>query len=150
MIGRALSVVSVAAIASLVFGATSPAIATTVIIEFSDFTPGDTFPNASLPTTLEINGELLSFVDSALAGSDTHSVGGVSVHSAGVVGGARSATLEGPISTIAFVGQELLIDGVHLTLIPEPSAWVLLVLGAISVIALIGRQRIVGRAPRAW
>jgi hypothetical protein len=207
MIGRAISLMSVAAIACLVLGATSPAHATTVIVEFSNFTPGDSFSNASLPTTivadgvdveltkynnsnfanasiwnlpiggadsnglflaaniraeiplsalasggefyfqdfggdnfLEINGELLSFVDSALAGADTHSVGGVSVHSAGVIGGARSATLEGPITTIAFIGQELLIDGVHLTLVPEPSTWALMVLGAISMFALVGRQ----------
>jgi hypothetical protein len=157
-----------------------PATADTISVEFSNFTIGDTFPNATLPRTivadgvdveltkynnsagangrivnrlttgtnnalflaanlraeivlpdvspggffyfrnqggdnlLEINGQTLDFTNSALAGPDFATLGGVEIHSSGLGNFWRSVKLDGLISTLAFIGQELSIDRVQL------------------------------------
>jgi hypothetical protein len=90
---------------------------------------------------LEINGELMDFTDTALTGGDLHFVGGVSVHSSPTpVADARSVKLEGSIDSIAFIGQELLIDRINLTLVPEPATWITLGLGGAAVLVLRRRR----------
>jgi len=90
---------------------------------------------------LEVNGALLDFTDTALTGGDLHFVGGVGVSSSATpVAGARIVTLDGPINSIAFIGQELLLDRINLTLVPEPATWVMLALGGCALVALRRRE----------
>jgi len=48
--------------------------------------------------------------------------------------------LDGPITSLAFVGQELLIDRINLTLVPEPATWLTLALGGCALVALRRRE----------
>jgi hypothetical protein len=87
---------------------------------------------------LEINGQTLNFADPSLAGSAFGTVGGVTVHSAPNGGSFRGVKIDGTINALAFIGQELTIDGVGLYLVPEPSA---LALAIIALAALPPRRR---------
>lgn len=107
---------------------------------------------------LEINGQILSFSDPRLAGpgSVIDNFGNLLLHSFAnnpQMPAMRSVKIFGTVESLAFIGQELTIDGVDLMLVPEPSAWALLVFGGITTFALLGRKRfagqIVGQAPRA-
>ncbi len=92
---------------------------------------------------LEINGEVLDFSDAALSGDDTHFIGngGVNISSVALpVAGARKVTLDGQIYSLGFVGQELLVDSINLTVVPEPATWLTLALGGCALVALRRRE----------
>jgi hypothetical protein len=74
------------------------------------------FRNQGGTNYLEINGELMDFTHSALSGSTFGTVGGVEVHSSSLGNGWRSVKLDGLAHSLAFIGQELTIDGVSLGL----------------------------------
>ncbi len=194
---------------SLALASPESTFATTIDVEFSNFTVGDMFPNASLPTTivadgvdvalskyngssgangtivdmplfgssnnalflaadlraeillpanssggffyfrddggsnfLEINGQLLAFTDSALAGAGSTTLGGVTVYSNVLDDPIRSVKLDGLIQSIAFIGQELTIDRVELTLVPEPATNLLALAGTfVLAITYVSRMR---------
>jgi hypothetical protein len=72
------------------------------------------FRNQGRTNLLEVNGETLDFTNAALAGTAFGTVGGVEVHSSPLTGSFRSVKLDGLITTLAFIGQELTIDSVEL------------------------------------
>jgi hypothetical protein len=74
------------------------------------------FRNYGGTNYLEINGELMNFTHSALSGSTFGSVGGVEVHSSPYSNGWRSVKVDGLAHSLAFIGQELAIDGISLGL----------------------------------
>ena len=86
---------------------------------------------------LQINGSSIDFDD--IRATSMGSVGGVSYNSNHLSGSAYSVKLAGIISTLSFQGQELAIDRVALTLVPEPSCLALLLGALITVVS--GRRR---------
>ena len=88
---------------------------------------------------LEINGATVALSEVILLGPG--SVGGVS-YSAGTVGGnAYNVQLDGLISSFAVVGQELAIDNVRMTIVPEPSSIGLSTVGLIGLALAWRRKR---------
>lgn len=82
---------------------------------------------------LIVNGVVIDFDVFAPVASGFHDVGGVTVW-----GDTTSLKLDGPIQTIAFLGQELLVDSINLTLVPEPASAA--TLGVLALIASLPRR----------
>ncbi len=93
---------------------------------------------------LIVNGDPIDFDMTSLSGFGSgpqfDTVGGVLVNSSPLTAGLRSVKLKGTINTLAFLGEELAIDSVKLSLVPEPSS--LLMMGICCVVLPhIGRNR---------
>ena len=80
------------------------------------------FRNQGGVNLLEINGQTLNFTHSSLAGSTFSSLGAVSIHSSALTGSYRSVKLDGVIHKLAFIGQELTVDSVQLSLFDGPAS----------------------------